>query len=269
VRYGEWIVRVVCLLTVSAGIETVRADLELPGAGIDVAAVRTIFEAHILLLEGRREKSMEKLIEAAQKIREAPIREATDRITRVQLPDVAAGETSVATDAPSFVAAQAEEVFAEATALAGDDARLRAQVSSAAEADVSEVPVGDRPECAFGRVPAGGTDGWRIRFRPRSWAAVSIEGDADTDLDCTILDQQGDRYKEDESKSSHCLLVWATRYGGDFTVEVSNKDGGISNSYRICANANPTSAPAEPAPGELSAAAEPSAVPNREARPAN
>lgn len=90
-------------------------------------------------------------------------------------------------------------------------------------------------KCYTTNVNERGLDGWTIYFYPGDNAEVTVSGDGDTDLDCTVLDQSNETMLVDNRNDPDCNLEWYTRYGGYFTIGVLNR-GRVYNHYSLCTN---------------------------------
>ena len=131
----------------------------------------------------------------------------------------------------------AAALFEEACQLAGEDAVVIALIDQEAAKEVRAVKTRGRTGgavCISDRVLAGAADYWPIDYRAGEYAQVLIIGDQDADLDCYVFDQANDLLVRDESYYGNCHMKWYTRYGGNFTVVVSNTLGGVYNNYRLC-----------------------------------
>lgn len=69
-------------------------------------------------------------------------------------------------------------------------------------------------------------------FRGGQYAAIYVEGDGDTDLDCAVYDENGNLIASDTDYTDSCLLEWQPRWTGPFTLAISNL-GPVYNNYCV------------------------------------
>lgn len=82
-----------------------------------------------------------------------------------------------------------------------------------------------------GRVSARSTDVYNLgNFRGGEPAEVRVRGDGDTDLDCYIYDENGNRIDSDTDMTDYCILRWHPRWTGPFRLYIRNL-GSVWNGY--------------------------------------
>ena len=141
----------------------------------------------------------------------------------------ATGEDDGASDAP----VTADQMFAKATELAGDDDVLIGLIEDA-QAEGSRGRIGGAVEW-LSRLPAGQTDVWEIPFYGNSYAEIAIAGDGDADLDVAVTDENGNVICYDVSYSDRIYCDFTPAWDGYFYVTVQNM-GGSRNSYYLLTN---------------------------------
>lgn len=91
------------------------------------------------------------------------------------------------------------------------------------------------PRVAVNRVAANGTDVYTFFFERGETATVRVIGDGDTDLDCYLLDGNGNTVDSDRGPSDTCYLTVIPVWTGAFTVRVRNL-GDVYNEYTLRTN---------------------------------
>lgn len=134
-----------------------------------------------------------------------------------------------AADAP----VTAEQMFAKATELAGDDDVLLGLIEDAM-AEGSRGRIGGAVEW-LSRLPAGQTDVWEIPFYGNSYAEIAVAGDGDADLDVAVTDENGNVICYDVSYSDRVYCDFTPAWDGYFYVTVQNI-GSSRNSYYLLTN---------------------------------
>lgn len=134
-----------------------------------------------------------------------------------------------ASDAP----VSAEQMFATALELAGDDEVMIGLIEDA-QAEGSRGRIGGAVEW-LSRLPSGQTDVWEIPFYGNSYAEIAILGDGDADLDIAVTDENGNVICYDVSYSDRVYCDWTPAWDGYFYVTVQNM-GGSRNSYYLMTN---------------------------------
>ena len=127
----------------------------------------------------------------------------------------------------------ADQMFAKATELAGDDDMLIGLIEDA-QAEGSRGRIGGAVEW-LSRLPAGQTDVWEIPFYGNSYAEIAVAGDGDADLDVAVTDENGNVICYDVSYSDRVYCDWTPSWDGYFYVTVQNM-GGSRNSYYLLTN---------------------------------
>ena len=131
----------------------------------------------------------------------------------------ATGEDEGASDAP----VTADQMFAKATELAGDDDVLIGLIEDA-QAEGSRGRIGGAVEW-LSRLPAGQTDVWEIPFYGNSYAEIAVAGDGDADLDVAVTDENGNVICYDVSYSDRIYCDFTPAWDGYFYVTVQNMGG--------------------------------------------
>ena len=85
------------------------------------------------------------------------------------------------------------------------------------------------------RVLAHSSDTYTMRFRAGEVARVAVTGDGDTDLDLYVYDEFGNLIGSDTDYTDQCIVTWAPRWTGVFTIQVVNR-GNVYNVYRLQTN---------------------------------
>ena len=134
-----------------------------------------------------------------------------------------------ASDAP----VTADQMFAKAIELAGDDDVLIGLIEDA-QAEGSRGRIGGGVNW-LSRLPAGQTDVWEIPFYGNSYAEIAIAGDGDADLDVAVTDENGNVICYDVSYSDRIYCDFTPAWDGYFYVTVQNM-GGSRNSYYLLTN---------------------------------
>ena len=79
------------------------------------------------------------------------------------------------------------------------------------------------------------TDFYDVPFYGNSRAHVEVKGDGSTDLDCVVIDNNGNRVARDMDSTDYCILDWVPRWNGMFRILITNQ-GGESNVYGVITN---------------------------------
>lgn len=141
----------------------------------------------------------------------------------------ATSEDEGAAEAPP----SADQMFAKALELAGDDETLKGLVEDA-QAEGSRGRIGGAVSW-LSRLPAGQIDVWEVPFYGNSYAEVAIAGDGDANLDMVITDENGNVICYDVSRSDQIYCDFVPAWDGYFYVTVENT-GGSRNSYYLLTN---------------------------------
>lgn len=72
-------------------------------------------------------------------------------------------------------------------------------------------------------------------FEGDELARIVVRGDGDTDLDCVVLDENGNEVARDSRESDLCLLEWTPAWTGSFSLAVFNL-GNVYNDYTVTWN---------------------------------
>ena len=161
------------------------------------------------------------MIMTAAKLRKTIAPVPTDRAA-------AGGET--AADAPLGW----EEMLANAEPLAADNADLLTLIDDIRVETTKGVASG--PVYNIGVLSNGGDDTYPpIEFRGGEYAEVYVEAKSATDLNLTILDDQGRLVCADTDISPIAYCGWTPATGGTFTLKVENKGPSPSN-YALMTN---------------------------------
>lgn len=159
----------------------------------------------------------------------APMMADAARSVSVATFSTATSEDNGAADSP----VTADQMFAKATELAGDDDILLGLIEDA-QAEGSRGRIGGAVEW-LSRLPAGQTDVWEIPFYGNSYAEIAIAGDGDADLDVAVTDENGNVICYDVSYSDRVYCDFTPAWDGYFYVTVQNI-GGSRNSYYLLTN---------------------------------
>jgi hypothetical protein len=141
----------------------------------------------------------------------------------------ATSEEEGASDAPPT----ADQMFAKATELAGDDETLKGLIEDAM-AEGSRGRIGGAVSW-LSRLPAGQIDVWEVPFYGNSYAEVAIAGDGDANLDMVITDENGNVICYDVSRSDQVYCDFVPAWDGYFYITVENT-GRSRNSYYLLTN---------------------------------
>ena len=129
--------------------------------------------------------------------------------------------------------ATADEMFAKALELAGDDEGLKGLIEDAM-AEGSRGRIGGAVSW-LSRLPAGQVDVWEVPFYGNSYAEVAIAGDGDANLDMVITDENGNVICYDVSRSDQVYCDFVPAWDGYFYITVENT-GRSRNSYYLLTN---------------------------------
>lgn len=141
----------------------------------------------------------------------------------------AASEDEGAAEAPPT----ADQMFAKAMELAGDDETLKGLIEDAM-AEGSRGRIGGAVSW-LSRLPAGQIDVWEVPFYGNSYAEVAIAGDGDANLDMVITDENGNVICYDVSRSDQIYCDFVPAWDGYFYITVENT-GRSRNSYYLLTN---------------------------------
>lgn len=127
----------------------------------------------------------------------------------------------------------AEQMLADAEALAGDDAALQSLIADARAAGNRGRVAG--PSRTLSRLPAGKVDIWVIPFDGGRFAEIAIVGDGDANLDALVTDENGNTICIDRSWSDKLYCSFTPAWTGNFVITVAN-NGRLRNSYYLLTN---------------------------------
>jgi hypothetical protein len=136
-------------------------------------------------------------------------------------------------DGNAAAPATADEMFATAMELAGDDEALKGIISDAA-AEGNRGRIGGAVSW-LSRLPAGQVDVWEVPFYGNSYVEVAVAGDGDANLDMVITDENGNVICYDVSRSDQVYCDFFPAWDGYFYVTVENT-GRSRNSYYLLTN---------------------------------
>lgn len=188
--------------------------------------------AYQLVRYGRRHRSPESLIVAAQILGSVPVQQVQEKPTTKKEPNAPA-ETKPKTTKPADDRPQA--LLAEARAMSS--APHIATLADAVAHRLAEKPRGAAhgPHVWSQQVSAHSTDVYRIVFRGGEPAIVVVSGDGDTDLDLYVHDENGNLIAVDDDMTDDCIVRWTPRWTGPFTIRIVNR-GSVYNQYRAAHN---------------------------------
>lgn len=127
-----------------------------------------------------------------------------------------------------------EEMLAQATALAGDDAVVLGLIEDAS-VEVSK-GVASGPVYNIGSLGNGKGDTYPpIEFRGGEYAEVYVEAKAATNLNLGVYDDKGRLVCSDTDISHIAYCGWTPASGGSFTLKVDNK-GPVAADYALMTN---------------------------------
>ncbi|MEZ5798620.1 MAG: hypothetical protein R3D63_14760 [Paracoccaceae bacterium] len=150
-------------------------------------------------------------------------------VTTFAAEGVETSEDDGATAAPPT----ADEMFAKAMELAGDDEALKAIIEDA-QAETSRGRIGGGVSW-LSRLPSGKIDVWEVPFYGNSYAEVAVVGDGDANLDMVITDENGNVICYDVSPSDQVYCDFVPAWDGYFYITVENA-GRSRNSYYLMTN---------------------------------
>jgi hypothetical protein len=143
--------------------------------------------------------------------------------------------TAAADDAEGDAAAppKADEMFAMALELAGEDEALKGLIADA-QVEGTRGAIGGA-QLWESKLPKGMYDVYEIAFYGNSYAEVAVVGDGDANLDILITDENGNVICYDVSPSDQVYCDWVPAWDGYFYVTVENT-GNSRNTYYLLTN---------------------------------
>jgi hypothetical protein len=203
------------------------SNVNTEGTG-EAGATATLSMAHELYAMGVEAGDALTVLTAAKLAASAEVKEGGDIKKETKGEDPAEDAEGDA-EAPAV----ADEMFAMAMELAGDDEALKGIISDA-EAEGSRGRIGGAVSW-LSRLPAGKVDVWEVPFFGNSYAEVAIVGDGDANLDMVITDENGNVICYDVSRSDQVYCDFVPAWDGYFYVTVENT-GRSRNSYYLLTN---------------------------------
>jgi hypothetical protein len=203
------------------------SNVNTEGTG-EAGATATLSMAHELYAMGVEAGDALTVLTAAKLAASAEVKEGGDIKKETKGEDPAEDAEGDA-EAPAV----ADEMFAKAMELAGDDEALKGIISDA-EAEGSRGRIGGAVSW-LSRLPAGKVDVWEVPFFGNSYAEVAIVGDGDANLDMVITDENGNVICYDVSRSDQVYCDFVPAWDGYFYVTVENT-GRSRNSYYLLTN---------------------------------
>lgn len=200
-------------------------------ASHEMSAIRI---AHELASHGYAESSPMALIEAADLLSSAPIREFNDS-TKIEEgaknPDEGVKGAATPEITPAKLIADARSMTKDEHLLALAD---QVEAKIAAEASVAR---GNYYGSKYGRyrVYANSYMTFDEAFTGDRLAEVAVSGDRTTDLDLYVYDENGNLIASDTDYSDQCYVSFYPRWTGWFRIKVLNR-GGVYNDYSIATN---------------------------------
>ncbi len=185
--------------------------------------------AKVTLGEGDDQETLRKKAAPAAPAAPAPMMADEPRPAAKATFQSATSEDEGAAQAP----ATADEMFAKAMELAGDDETLKGLIEDAM-AEGSRGRIGGAVSW-LSRLPAGQIDVWEVPFYGNSYAEVAIAGDGDANLDMVITDENGNVICYDVSRSDQVYCDFVPAWDGYFYITVENT-GRSRNSYYLLTN---------------------------------
>lgn len=198
---------------------------------VSITGVQQFAMAQELVKYGRKKKSPEALITAAEILGKAKVKPITGKSASVK-PAFAVeskGEKKVAKPG----GADPMALLDEAKTMSGNDPGIAALADKVAT--TIGVSRGAGHKLAADKVLAHDTDAYKITFEGGETAQVVVSGDGDTDLDLFVYDQNGNLVVSDTDTGDDCLVEWKPVWTGPFTVKVKNL-GGVYNEYVLVTN---------------------------------
>lgn len=136
-------------------------------------------------------------------------------------------------EAAGAAAPTADDMFASARTLAGDDPALLALIDDAA-AESSRGAIGGMQQYEV-QTAGGQTDVWEIAFAGNSYAEILVEGSGSGNLDLVVTDENGNVICYEASPSDQAYCDFIPAWDGYFYVTVLNT-GETGNPYRLVTN---------------------------------
>lgn len=127
----------------------------------------------------------------------------------------------------------AENLFAEARSLAGNDKALIAMIDAASSKESKGLVGG--PIRHTDRVRANTIDVFELEFRAGRKAEILVVGDGDTDLDLFVYDEDDNFICSDEDPTDTTYCTWRPKWTGNYKVKIKNW-GDVYNEYVLMTN---------------------------------
>ena len=130
-----------------------------------------------------------------------------------------------------------QKLLAEAKGWAKGNEHVLALIAAQSAKPASGGTLGSTsgPIVHYDSVLAGRTDSYTLTFQGGEMARIAVVGDGDTDLDLYVFDEYGNEIGRDDDYTDHCLVQWAPRWTGRFTVKIANR-GSVYNRYALLTN---------------------------------
>jgi hypothetical protein len=228
----------VCVL-VGLGLTSAQDKAKQKGTNVNPAgeakstpaanAVAQIALANSLIEYGRKAKSPEALLTAAQILKRVPAPPAKEEKPETSKNEGPAPPAGKKADKPQ--SDKPEDLLAEAKKMRPDDKHLAALADEIASEKVRGTPTGGTTW--RGRVDVNHTNWHKRTFVGGEYAWATANGDGDTTLTMTVRDQNGNHITSSTGFSPSCS--WNPIWTGPFTIYVRN-NGGVYNEYTMTTN---------------------------------
>lgn len=83
-------------------------------------------------------------------------------------------------------------------------------------------------------VGGGGTHSYQFPLYAGEMTYISVSGDGDSDLDCYLLDDNGNEVDRDDDNTDECRIVVRPRWAATFRLVIRNR--GVANEYTLRTN---------------------------------
>ena len=228
-------------LLAAGPVQAQDVDLPNPEKNVDVPAeqveaVQAAALASNLVDYGLQNEDPASLVTAARILAQYGVQ--TSPATEENDEDVDAGADKERRDVPFT----AEGLLDAARQMSGGSDAISAQIADV-ESMMNEMDEGNATRgnifgarSTYDRVLANDTDIWRLgQFTADEYARLIVDGDGDTDLDCFIVDSDGDIVDRDVDYTDYCLLGWTPPYQQSYRLYIRNL-GSVWNAYRLAHN---------------------------------
>ena len=204
-----------------------------PAAEVDAKTTSPVAQqlamADQLVRYGYETKTALPLIQAVQIYKALNVTPATDNVKKESAGTVSASTTLTKQEVVSY---DEKQILADATKFAEGNKHLIALIKDAEKATRGVVT---GPVYRRDRILATDTDYWRFTFRGGEPAIVIVSGDADTDLDLWIYDENGNLIASDTDSTDQCVCSFRPRWTGTFIIKIKNY-GRVYNNYTLRTN---------------------------------